>query len=271
LTEKKPSSKFGFPFRLGCTSYVYPGDIEFNAQRLAPVFDDIELVFFQSIDACNFPDNKTIDTLCGLANKYNTTYTVHFPIDKKAGSADEKVRNDFIQQVKMLVGLTKSLNAFGYILHLEGINRRSSEEEKQQWIENATQTCETIASIPGLERSRICVENLDYPAAWNRDIVKHFGFSYCLDIGHLFLYNEDFAGIALELFAAESTRVVHLHGVSQGKDHVSLKKHDKNQLDHAINHVLSGFHGLITIETFLESDTFESVETLQGLMRKWQK
>jgi sugar phosphate isomerase/epimerase len=263
LTDTEKSK---YPFLLGCTSYVYPADMASNAARLAPVFDDIELVFFQSSDACNFPDIQTIALLQSLWKKHGTTYTVHFPIDKKAGSSDAAERDGFFNQVKSLVELTRTLEPYGYILHLEGINRHCSAEQRKKWYENACKTCEKIVSIKGLDPSRICVENLDYPLSWHGKIAETFGFSFCIDLGHLFLYNEDVKKAVSGL--SGKIRVIHLHGVHQGKDHVSLQKHDYGQLASVAKDMLVKFTGVVTLETFNETDTFESVETMKQLCRK---
>jgi hypothetical protein len=89
MTEKK----IKWPFRLGCTSYVYPADILPNAEKTAPLFDDIEIVLFESVDAGNIPSLETVQRLSELSREHGTSYTVHLPIDKKAGSADAKERS----------------------------------------------------------------------------------------------------------------------------------------------------------------------------------
>ncbi len=266
MTENNVLSKFDFPFRVGCTSYVYPGDIEFNAALVAKCFDDIELVFFQSQDACNFPDKKTIQVLCDIAKKHSITYTVHFPIDKKAGSCDESERLGFIKQVNDLMNLTQELNPFAYILHLEGIHRNASSFEKSTWQNQVLKTCEAIDSFAYDRRSKICVENLDYPYTWHKDIVDRFGFSYCMDIGHLLLYNENIAEVAKSIL--HKTRVLHIHGVCQGKDHISLKNNELQSLVSPLRDSVRLFNGVATIETFSETDTFESLEVLKKI---WEK
>jgi sugar phosphate isomerase/epimerase len=258
--------KHGYPFRLGCTSYVYPGDMVFNAERLAPVFDDIELVLFQSSDASNFPDDRTMDRLGILAQSYGTTYTVHFPIDKKAGAEDSAERDGFLGQVKGILELTRNLQPYGYILHLEGAHRHTSEKERIQWHDTIRSVCDKIIALPGIEPSKICVENLDYPVDWYKHIAESYGFSFCLDLGHCFLYNDDWRSIAVDLLP--HSRVIHLHGVFEGKDHVSLKKHDRSKLAECVSLVLSRFNGVVTLETFCEQDTFGSVEIMKQL---WQK
>jgi sugar phosphate isomerase/epimerase len=238
----------------------------FNAERLAPVFDDIELVFFQSANVCNFPDHGVIALLRQLSEKYGTTYTVHFPIDKKAGASGKPERDDFIEQVERLMELTQPLKPFGYILHLEGICRHSSGADKKRWLECAYQSCGRIASIPGLDASRICVENLDYPSAWHEKMAATFGFSLCCDLGHMFLYKENIEKTVPDLLPR--VRVIHLHGVFDGKDHVSLAKHDRAQLAPVIRDILPFFSGVVTLETFNDPDTSGSVETIKQLWRK---
>jgi len=77
-------SRFGTPFRVGSTSYVYPDDILPNVRRLAADgdVDDIELILFEVDDgATNLPDLRTIDALCALAAQHRLTYSVHLPLD----------------------------------------------------------------------------------------------------------------------------------------------------------------------------------------------
>lgn len=257
--------KENYLFKLGCTSYVFPGNILFNVPQTGPFFDDIELVLFESSDICNFPENKEIQDLYKLGCEYDLTYTVHLPTDKKAGSYNQDERRGFIDQISKLVELTKPLKPYGYILHLEGIERNASPFEKTSWRKNVLEVCQKISEMPGLEREKVCVENLNYPIKWHEYLVEQFGFSYCLDFGHLFLYQENWQEIADTYL--DKTRVIHLHGVSQGKDHISIKQHDdKNQMKEFGEKVLNKFNGVVTIETFCEKDTFEGLLWVRELV-----
>ena len=40
--------KSGYPFRLGTTSFIYPAGWAENVARLAPLVDEVELLFFES-------------------------------------------------------------------------------------------------------------------------------------------------------------------------------------------------------------------------------
>jgi sugar phosphate isomerase/epimerase len=266
LIKKQLNLPGDYPFRLGSTSYVYPGDILFNVERLAPVFDDIELVLFESSDTCNFPDLSTIKKLKKLAQSHDCTYTVHLPIDKKAGVAGKKERSAFFNQVIEIVDLTFDLKPFGYILHLEGITRDASEKEVAQWQKNADETCGKIASIQGIDPKTICIENLDYPCKWNDFAIEKYGFSYCVDIGHLFLYKENWKSILNDYF--KKTRVMHLHGVRNMKDHISLKENNLRQTERFVDFIKDKFTGVLTLEVFNEKDAFESRELIGDI---WEK
>jgi adenosylcobalamin phosphodiesterase len=253
--------KNGFPFRLGCTSYVYPDDLLPNVRKMAPVVDDVELVLFESEPASNLPDRKVISDLVALARQYDLTYTVHFPIDRRAASPDRKERVRFQEQALKIMDMARPLDPFAYILHLEGIREGADEKLRETWKAGAMETCEEIAGFHGLERSSIAVENLGYPIEWHRDIVRQYGFSFCLDLGHLWLYRQDWEAV-LDGYLKD-TRVIHLHGVSDGKDHLSIKKGDQVVLKDLVTTYLPAFFHVVTLEVFSREATFGSIERLK--------
>ena len=57
------SLKNRFPFRLGTTSYIIPGELLPNVNFLADKVDDIELVLFESDEITNLPDAATVRAL----------------------------------------------------------------------------------------------------------------------------------------------------------------------------------------------------------------
>ena len=75
-------------FRLGATSYVYPGDLVYNVARLAGHVDDVELILFDLPDGMsNLPDAVTVRRLADLAAAHDLTYTVHLPLDLRHDAA----------------------------------------------------------------------------------------------------------------------------------------------------------------------------------------
>lgn len=251
-------------FLLGCTSYVFPDEILPNVEQMAPVVDDIELVLFES-DVSNLPDAQTILLLAKLGKQNSCGYTVHFPIDKQAGSPDPDIRMAFAQQVLSIINLTKPLDPNAYILHLEGISQNPSIDQITMWREACHETCKKIVDGYNGDISRIAVETLSYPANLLEEFVKTYGFSYCLDFGHLFLNGSDLGDICEKYL--DKTRVVHLHGVKGGKDHVSLAGSENKIIEAARCH-LQRFSGVVTLEVFNFNDTFTSLEVMDLL---WQK
>jgi len=254
------------PFRLGCTSYVYPDDILPNVRKMAPLVDDIEIILFESDTLSNLPDEPVIQELSHLAELHDITYTIHFPIDLKAGSIHQEQRHEFANQVEKIIDLTKPLDPFGYILHFEGIDITASAARQGEWKKAILETCDRIKAISWLDKSKICVESLGYPIDWHQPIVDQYGFSYCLDMGHLWKYEADWEA-ECEKYLAQ-TRVIHLHGVSEGKDHISLKKSKMEILSRFANTCLRGYSNVVTLELFSQLETFESFEILENIWGK---
>lgn len=267
-----------FPFRLGCTSYVYPDDILPNVRKMAPVVDDIEIVLFESEELSSFPNKETIIELAELSKEYDITYTIHFPTDLKAGSENIEERNKFINQVKRVINLTGPLDPYGFILHLEGIHLKgvhlkgvepdALEQRKKKWRQACIEVCRNIAEIPQLDCMKVCVENLNYPVEWHIDLVEQYGFSLCLDIGHLWLYNVVNWSELLRKYLPK-TRIIHLHGVSYGRDHISLKNSRLSDIEILFGIIgESNYKKVISLEVFNERDTFESLEVVREVCKR---
>ncbi|MBD3239933.1 MAG: TIM barrel protein [Chitinivibrionales bacterium] len=259
-----PSYKGRFPFRVGCTSYVFPDDILPNVRAMAPVVDDIELVLFESAENANLPLPAHVEELGELARKHALSFTVHFPLDRRACAADRRESDAFVAQCHRIVTLCEPLRPYGYILHLEGRMEGGNETEIHRWRSAAERVCDAVAEAVS-DRGRVCVENLGYDWRLHRDLVERYGFSLCLDIGHLWLYERNWRDACREMLPR--TRVVHLHGLEQGRDHVSLAR---GPLDDTGVFVAllkeSRYNRLVTLEVFSENDTFESLARLE---RAW--
>ncbi len=256
------------PFRLGCTSYVYPDDILPNVEKMASVIDDIEIILFEWNGQNDLPGKNIIEKLAEISKKNELTYTVHLPINLKAGSKDKSERQEYINAVKNIIYITETLNPFAYIMHFEGIKPEADKTEVVKWKYNVTEVCTKILENNNIKPEKIAVENLSYPAEWHIDIVEKFGFSLCLDIGHLWLHNHD-----IDIFKKyfSKIKVIHLHGVYKGKDHISLKKTDKKKLDDFLNCFLKNYKNVVTCEVFNKDDTFESIAAVKDSLSEWQK
>lgn len=262
-----PKIKKRFPFTLGSTSYIVPADIIPNAMVLAPLVDDIELVLFESPDFSNIPSQNDVSVLKRISNENDTSYTIHFPIDRKAGSADPQERKFFCDNAKRIIDRCINLNPASWILHLEGIMSDASESMRSDWEQWCKETVRSITNaIPASES--IAIENLGYPWLWHKNIALEYKTSLCCDIGHLWLYfANQWQQHLIQMLPC--TRVIHLHGVSNGKDHISLSEGDPPTIQmffDVIRH--HSYTGIITLEVFNESDLVNSIEVIDKLWVK---
>ena len=209
-----------FPFKLGTTSYIYPAPILPNVMRLAPVLDEIELVLFESSGQDNLPDEELISRLRALSIEGGVDFNVHLPIDVYLGDPRRAVRSEGVRIVRKFVERTIPLSPSLYTLHF------SLRDEKGQdapdlalWKTHITESAEDILRC-GIEPSLISVETLGYPYEWIEEIVRSFGFSVCLDLGHLLLKGFDLRGYFDRYL--ESTSIIHLHGLQDGRDHLGI-------------------------------------------------
>jgi sugar phosphate isomerase/epimerase len=242
-------------FRTGCTSYIIPDNIIPNVEKVAHLINDVELLCFESPDRSYYIDEQTIEKLAELARINDLSYTVHCPVDYKAGAADKDERERFVSGFIKIFNLTLPLEPRGFILHLEGL------EANPKLV---YEVCSRIVDgIPANYQSLICLENLDHPVEMLEAVAARFKFSFCIDIGHLWRYGQDWENYCSRVI--DKTRVIHLHGVENSVDHLSLKKHDHDQLNYFKNSVLNKFNSVVTLEVFSEAELIESLAILENL------
>lgn len=259
-----PEVKKRFPFSLGSTSYIIPADIIPNVKELAPLIDDIEIILFQSPDYCNIPSEEQIGVLHDLASVNQMTYTVHLPIDRKAGDPDPLERKLFCAGVKEIVNRCIPLKPAAWILHLEGISKDAGDIEITDWKRRCHETMENILYLFPSSES-IAIENLNYPWYWHKDITKIHNTSLCCDVGHLWnCFQNKWEDHLKEMLP--STRVIHLHGVTDGKDHISLSEGNLHYIKSFFDIIrMYNYSGIITLEIFNENDFVKSIEVVDRL------
>lgn len=245
-----------FPFRIGCTSYVIPDRIIPNVIEMANVADDIELLFFESSESCQFLSKEERKDLYTLANSFNLTYSVHCPTDILSVNCDNVQIDNFIFQLEQIINQTLDLPVSGYIIHLDDF----SGAERNQQILNI---CNSISRLNNIDNRIMCIENLAYDPFINYDIVKKFNFSACIDMGHLWLYEQNWSDFCVKMLPF--TKIFHLHGVSNFKDHRSLANADPHLLVDFIGKFLTNYSNVLTIELFKKETTLESFEILRRL------
>jgi len=246
-------------FRLGVTSYVYPADLSPNIRLLAPFVDDIELVFFESKEHCNFPDPAAVDEWHRLADEHHLTYTVHFPIDKAIGSPNPAERQSFVAVAERLIELCQPLNPHGWILHLEGITPDATPDRVTAWQNEIRPHLQQLTNLIG-DPSLFCVENLGYPFEWCEPLLSEFPLGVCLDFGHLWQMQYDWKSHVAKWLPR--TRIIHLYGTDHSSRHYSLEKSPAPLVREALDSI-GDYNGVLTLETFGLDDTASSLKCLQ--------
>ena len=260
--ELTRSYKGLFPFKLATTSYIYPDHLIPNVAKLAPFFDEIELVLFESQGQDNLPDGEQIEGLRELHLQQGINFNIHLPIDLSLGDEDEKVRTSALSTIKKIVETTLCLNPSVYTLHLE----RKTQAGLQDWQRRLIRSMEEVLGW-SVDPDRISIETLGYPFEWIEEIVRHFGFSICLDIGHILISGQDLK-LHFEKYLS-STSIIHLHGFKDGVDHLGIDRLTDPVLNLIMDR-LRNFRGTVSIEVFSMDELKRSLVTLEEEWRRRQ-
>jgi len=254
-----------FPFRLAATSYIYPDRIIPNVTTLAPFLDEIELVLFESEGQDNYPDEVELRDLMNFCLEGEVGFNVHLPVDIFLGDKDEEIRFRGISVVKKVIERTLCLKPSLYTLHFDIRDKNGREEtDIEAWRRRIIRSAKEMVER-GIETKRIAIETLSYPFEWIEDIVKEFGFSICLDIGHMLIYRQDIPRY-LEKYLPQ-TSIIHFHGVENGVDHLGIDKLNAKIVDLILSR-LQRFTGILSIEVFSFGDLKNSLGVLE---QRWKK
>lgn len=231
------------PWRLGATSYVMPGDILDNVRNLAPVVDDVQLLFFESRRNERLPQVLACSELDSLAKAHALTYTVHLPTDIRLGAAEPEVRQQGIDEIFYRMEILAGLQPLSFDLHLcqEKLSR-------EHWLANLDLSLTALAARLGESRKLVAIENIDYSLALILPLVQAHGFSICLDFGHLKRYGHD---QALAYTCLPEAGHLHLHGVSSGRDHLALTEETDPEVGKLTKRLVDArFQGVVTLELY---------------------
>jgi len=265
-----------FPFKLATTSYIYPDEIIPNVVRLGPFFDEIELVLFESGRPDSIPDPAKIEHLVELSKLYHLGFNIHLPLDLSLGDECDDVRTHGTSITKTVIERTLPLDPSLYTLHLDFINPPTPSSQKggeegfiQQkdiaaWRQRVSRSLKEVLNN-GIQGKRISIETLAYPFEWIEDMVREFGLSICLDIGHILTHGYDLRHY-LETYLPR-TSIIHLHGSHNGLDHLgveTLPEADLGLILSSIRH----YHGIVSIEVFSINELMSSLSILE---EKWLK
>jgi len=256
------SYKNAFPFKISAPSFIHPDDYIPNVKVLGPFLDEIELLCFESKQA-SLPTRETIRELASLAKEFRFAYNVHLPSDLDPGNPERKEQNRFVENTLRVMDITLPLEPTTYILHLP-YNQVSIGSFCDKAWQSRISGCLYRLSQTGVHSASLCIETLNYPLEWIKQILQEYDLSVCLDMGHLIVNHENIE-TTYHRFAGQ-TRMIHLHGVKNGKDHQALDVLDQNWLD-KIFFLLKQFAGTVSIEVFSFNHLLASLVVLERNMR----
>jgi sugar phosphate isomerase/epimerase len=97
------------------------------------------------------------------------------------------------------------------------------------------------------------------------DIVSVFNFTVCMDIGHLIVCDVDTNKFYNSY--CENISIIHLHGVENVRDHLSLDRLPEKRAGEIIE-ILKKFTKVVSLEVFSYDDLTTS---LQFLEKSWNE
>ncbi|MDL1968543.1 MAG: sugar phosphate isomerase/epimerase [Deltaproteobacteria bacterium] len=254
------SYKHAYPFKIGTTSYIYPDYIIPNVKMLAPYIDEIELLLFES-NINGLPTIQQIKKLTLLAEQFDLTYNIHLPIDISINDSNASARRIAVDILKRIIGLTSYLFPSTYTLHISYDEESRDMESVKRWQGIVRKSIEELL-VQGIQSQSISIETLTYPFEWVEEIIKAFKLSVCIDIGHLLVNGFDVKKVFDK--HSSNTSIIHLHGVENKKDHVSLNKLSSEQMDQIIG-ILKRYYGVVSLEVF----SFDNLNTSLTFLKKY--
>lgn len=246
--------KKGRLWRLGATSCVVPADIMANVRVLAPLVDDVQLLFFESAAKSLLPQPLDVQALRELAEEYGLSYTVHLPTDLALGAASRVERQEGIAEILRLMAQLAPLGPQSFDLHLV----REPDVPEAAWLDNLAASLRELSGALGEQKRLVAVENIEYPYGLVAPLVEEYGFSVCLDFGHLVHYGHDLEeGLGL----LPRVRHLHYHGVQDGRDHQALNDMEQARML-GLRLAEVGYDGVVTLEMY----SLEKLKTSLALL-----
>ncbi len=246
-------------FKIASTSYIYPGDILFNVDKLKDKVDGIQLIFFESPENSNLPNPVDIDALNRIANEHDLKYFIHLPIDIDLSTGNKLKKEKNLNSIKKIIKIGERLDCKFYIAHL--ISPACTGKDHAISIKNIEQSLNTLFKhIP--VKDKFLIENADHRVKVLDHFLFEYGLGLCLDIGHLALQQSLISTIH---YYKEKIKLIHIHGIDENKkDHKSLKYYKTHELKTILTALTQTETEFLIIEVFDEESLSESNKLLNS-------
>lgn len=255
------------PFRLGTTSYIIPEEIVGNIEFLKDVVEDIEIVLGESDLFSNIPEPNELEYYSKISKDHEISYTIHLPQEIQLGSVSSKQRLEGIELCKRVWDTFEPINPFAYILHFMPEQYGFiPARHVDVWLENIEKSVVQLLAA-GLDPEKLCIETLSYNFSIIEPIIDAYSLGICLDIGHVWRFGLDYDHYMQNY--APRAKVIHLHGVKNGTDHVGIHVLEEQQIyaffkelyTHCSNNLNTK---VVTLEMFSQKDLHASFQIIDN-------
>ncbi|UCE54683.1 MAG: sugar phosphate isomerase/epimerase [Desulfobacterales bacterium] len=253
------SYKGVYPFKLSTTSYIYPDDYIPNIKMLGPFIDEVELLLFESADIESLFSASEISELCRLATNFNLSYNIHLPTDISISDHEFNQRYPAVDTYVRIIERLLPLKPSTFSLHIPYKEDNFENITVKKWRDRVRSNLERLLRVE-IDGDVLSIENLDYPVELLEDIIEDLNLSICMDVGHLIRYGHDIAEFFSRYFSKIS--IIHLHGVENNHDHLSLDRLPKGDID-PILRILKRFGGTVSVEVFSYNELSASLQFLE--------
>ncbi len=256
---------------------IFGHDIVENAEILATLVDNVEIVLFHTPTQNNYLSRRDIAKLSEISRQTGVSYTVHLPTALEVASTDYRRRKESVRLAKALIEQTLDFKPLHYILHVPyspptlvyepGMYfKRISSSAWQNWLRRATGSLIEITTVIG-KAAELLLENINYSVCYLEPLVQKRFCGLCLDVGHLLLGQEP---VTPEIVRhREVIREIHIHGVKGHTDHHTLSILPQKRLSKWLQQMANmGFSGICNLEVFSPADLKSSVDLIDQIGRQ---
>jgi len=229
---------------------------------IGPFLDEIELLLFESRWPDSLPSEQMIAELAQAGEELGITYNIHLPADVSLTSPDPAERKHAAETLRMFIRRCLPLSPSAFALHLPCGIPLQDKKDIQQWQKRTSDGLALL--LDAVDDSRLlAVETLMYSFDIAAPLIREFDLSVCMDTGHLMLCGFDVKNF-WKIYA-DRIPLMHLHGVQEGKDHLSLDCLSAAQTD-LIREILKDFKGVVSLEVFSCKHLLPSLAFLERIL-----
>jgi len=253
------SYKGWYPFKIGTTSFIYRDFYVPNVKLLGPYLDEIELLIFESDQVEALFSRTVVDKLLHLSRELKLSFNVHLPTDISISDHEPARQQHAADTLLEIIDRISVLSPSTFSMHIPYNEDSFDRDQINRWQDRVYGILTKMLQ-GGLAGSLISVEMLNYPFEIVEEIVIDLNLSICMDLGHLMMYGYDI----VEIFNRYSSQIsiIHLHGVDNNHDHLSLDRLPKRFVRPAFA-ILQRFTGSVSLEIFSFQDLKSSLAYLE--------